>query len=158
MTSKCYGCENNILNQEGHMGFNGCLADPPNIYYLYTDGACRGNPGRSGGGAVIYDYNMNEIASKSTYFGIMSNNQSEYRALMEGINLCQELFIDLENVILRMDSLLIVNQLKGKFAVKSSNLIDLFKTVKDNNFKSIEHVYRKDNKRADELANKSLDK
>ena len=88
----------------------------------------------------------------------MSNNQSEYRALMEGINLCQELFINTENVILRMDSLLIVNQLKGKFAVKSSNLIDLFKTVKDNNFKSIEHVYRNDNKRADELANKSLDK
>ena len=147
----CYGCENNISNQEGHM--NGCLSE---TYYLYTDGACKGNPGRSGGGAVIYDSSMNEIASVSKYFGIGTNNEAEYKALIEGLKLCEENFIPTDKVTIRMDSNLVVSQVLGKFKVKNERLLSLYNKVKGYEIKTIEHVYREFNKRADELANKSL--
>lgn len=149
--SHCYGCENEINNQMAHI--DGCLREKE--YFLHTDGACKGNPGKSGGGAVIFDENMKELDCVSKNFGVMTNNEAEYNALIEGIKLCEKNFISLENVNLRLDSLLIVKQLKGEYKVKSENLIPLFEKVKKNvnKFKSIEHVYREFNKRADELAN-----
>ena len=51
------------------------------MHYLYTDGASRENPGKSGGGAVLYDEDMNEIKTSSKYYNIKTNNESEYLAL-----------------------------------------------------------------------------
>ena len=46
-------------------------------YILRFDGASKGNPGKSGTGAVIY-YNNKEIWSNSKYIGIQTNNYAEY--------------------------------------------------------------------------------
>ena len=58
------------------------------------------------------------------------------------------------------DSLLVIQQMTGKYKVKSDTLLKLYATSKEleKQFTKIEyrHVYRNDNKRADELANASL--
>jgi ribonuclease HI len=156
MNKFCYGCENDILNQEGHIG--GCLDynDNDKEYFLYTDGASKGNPGKAGGGASLIDFNKKEIDCVSVNFGIATNNEAEYKALLEGVKICEKNNINTENVNLRLDSLLIVKQLKGEFKVKSPNLIPFFEKVKKIKFKSIEHAYREFNKRADSLANEGV--
>ena len=154
MSNVCYGCKNNLLGQEGHV--EGCLLI--NEYYLYTDGASRGNPGPSAGGAVLYDYNNKELDCSSVYYGRSTNNQAEYRAVLQGVELCRKNNIDLNTVHLRADSLLVVNQLKGLWKVKNQELMLLYQLLKPLKFKSIEHVYRKNNKRADELANMAIDR
>ena len=125
-------------------------------YYLYTDGACKGNPGKSSVGVVLYDANMTEIATISKKIGLGTNNEAEYKALLEGLELCKEYNISLDKVIIRMDSLLVVNQILGKFKVHNERLHNLFTKVKSYGPLTIEHVYRTNNKRADELANNAM--
>ena len=55
---------------------------------IYTDGACRGNPGPGGWGVLIIE-NNNEI----TLFGgekNTTNNQMEMRAAIEGLSYFEE--------------------------------------------------------------------
>ena len=123
-------------------------------YYLYTDGACKGNPGMAGGGAVIYNENMERITSASENFGITTNNVAEYKALILGLNLCKDNSIPFDKLIIRMDSELIVKQLSGIYRVKNEILKNLYNEIKKNyTWSKIEHVYRTDNKEADAMAN-----
>ena len=61
-----------------------------------------------------------------------------------------------------LDSKLVIEQVNKNFKVKAKNLKELNAQVEIlvKEFKSIElkHVYREDNKRADQLANMALDK
>jgi hypothetical protein len=63
----------------------------PDQAVMYCDGACSGNPGKSGIGAVIYipgdephDMEENEIYRISEYIGIATNNIAEYTAFVRG--------------------------------------------------------------------------
>ena len=50
---------------------------------LYFDGCSKGNPGRAGAGAVIYDSEMNEIWCSAVFVGANStNNEAEYTGLL----------------------------------------------------------------------------
>ena len=129
-------------------------------YFLFTDGACRGNPGKSGGGAVLFDADMKEIDCRSEYFGIKTNNESEYNALIIGLTMCMDHSIPFSKVNIRADSMLAVNQLNGVWKARHPNIIPLFQKVKNmgsSQCKSIVHVYRHHNKRADQLANQAVD-
>lgn len=121
--------------------------------FLYTDGASKGNPGNAGAGAVLYDENGNEIMSESKYLGQRTNNEAEYEALILGVEMCKSLGIDTKNVHLRADSEMMIKQVLGIYKTRKENLVALFSKVKDVKFKSVAHVYRENNKRADELAN-----
>ena len=59
------------------------------------------------------------------------------------------------------DSMLVIKQVRNEWAVKSPNLIPLYKEVKElcNSFSNIkfEHVKRGNNKTADALVNSALD-
>ncbi len=61
----------------------------------------------------------------------------------------------------RMDSELVVRQLRGEYAVKAANLLQLHKRVQDTIKQfascSVTHVLREDNAVADTLANAALD-
>lgn len=137
----------------------GCLEElheETSLYFVYSDGACKGNPGPCAGGAVLYDASFNEIDTISVLFGIGTNNEAEYKAFIEGVKLCLRNNIPLRKVIFRMDSELLCKQLTGKYKVSSSNLFSLYEITQkfDIDFSSqIEHVYRHENKRADSLAN-----
>ena len=132
------------------------------IYELYTDGGSRGNPGISGSGAVLYRITNDikeEIDTREEYIGISTNNVAEYNSLLIGLEMCKKNCI--KDVTIKMDSMLVVNQITGKWKVKdtkmkdyNSKCIDVLKYFDNYN---ISHVLRKNNKRADELVNNILD-
>lgn len=152
----CYGCQYHLENQQAHMMPGGCLNEE-NIFYLYTDGACRGNPGICTGGAVLYDHTFKVIDSLSILFGIGTNNEAEYKAMLEGLKMCIRNGIDLSSsgLCVRSDSELLVNQLQGIYKIRKENLKILYDQVIATgiNVTNIEHVRREDNQVADALAN-----
>ncbi len=129
-----------------------------NIYTLYFDGCSKGNPGEAGAGAVIY-YNDVEIWSASMYVGDNeTNNVAEYNGLLLGLS--EAVTKCIKNIVVYGDSMLVIQQMKGKFKVKSTNLIDYYNKIKEleTKFENIEynHAYRNNNKRADQLSNIGL--
>ena len=55
---------------------------------LYTDGACRGNPGRGGFGAIlVYGQHEREISGGEA---LTTNNRMELRAAIEGLRALKE--------------------------------------------------------------------
>ena len=95
---------------------------------MMFDGGSRGNPGQSGCGYVIYDSAYNIVYECSMYLGIQTNNYAEYMGLILGVKKSCE--IDIKNLIIKCDSLLVINQLNGKFSVKSDNLKPLYNEAK----------------------------
>jgi ribonuclease HI len=134
--------------------------EPNNFEYsLFFDGCSKGNPGPGGSGAVIYHNNV-EIWSNNKFIGEnVTNNVAEYNGLILGLN--EAVKKDIKNIHVKGDSLLVIKQMKGEYKVKSENILHLYNQAKflENHFDNIiyEHVYRKDNKRADELSNYGLD-
>lgn len=126
---------------------------------LFTDGASRGNPGQAGAGAVLYDENSLEVAAKSVYLGMCTNNVAEYKALLIGLHEAQRL--GCTELTIALDSELIVRQIQGRYKVKNETLLVLFQEVQKHLARlgkwSIVHVPRAQNARADQLANKGID-
>ena len=130
-----------------------------NQYVLHFDGCSKGNPGISGAGAVL-SLDGKEIWADSVLIGQATNNLAEYTGLLLGLNKAVEM--NIKDLIVKGDSILVIKQMKGEYAVNSPNIKDLFNSAKklEEIFDTIvfEHVYREDNKRADHLANIALNK
>jgi len=126
---------------------------------LYTDGAARGNPGPAGIGVVIEDDRGLRLQGRSGYIGTATNNQAEYRALLEGLRSVVEWKPDRLEVYL--DSKLVVEQLNGRYRVKDRTLQELCSQAQEllRVFPStvVQHVERAKNKGADGLANRGID-
>lgn len=127
-------------------------------YLLQFDGCSKGNPGKAGSGAVIYKNNT-EIWGKSLFIGNKNtNNEAEYTGLLIGLE--EAIDMGIKNLCVEGDSLLVINQMTGKYKVKSENLILLYNKAKEleKRFDVIiyNHIYRNLNKRADELSNLAL--
>jgi ribonuclease HI len=127
-------------------------------HILYTDGGARGNPGPAAIGAVLYDGGK-VVFKISKTIGNATNNQAEYAALIEGLNTALEHKI--EELSCRLDSELIVKQLKGEYKIKEEHLkplaLSVFRAANRFKYISYSHVPREQNKLADELVNKALD-
>jgi ribonuclease HI len=128
---------------------------------IYSDGACRGNPGPSAIAYVILDYEGKLRKEHSEYIGIGTNNQAEYRALI----LALESAVDFsDEAVCYSDSVLVVRQMNGEWRVKHPNMIPLWReaiALKENFQKvSFVHVPRTDMyiERIDQLANQELDR
>lgn len=132
---------------------------------IHTDGGARGNPGPAGIGATIEDESGKMLAEVSEYIGEQTNNYAEYQALIRVLEECKKLFgAELKNieVEVRMDSELVVRQLSGMYKVKEPTLKEKFAEVarmrlEDAPNTTFKHVYREENKRADELVNRAID-
>jgi ribonuclease HI len=126
---------------------------------LYADGGTRGNPGPSASGFVIYDMQNELLYKKGIYIGITTNNQAEYLALKYGLAQVEKL--GAHTVHVRLDSLLVVNQMIGKFKVRNRDLWPILDEIKQlaARFKKITytHVPRELNKAADAAVNEALD-
>jgi ribonuclease HI len=124
-----------------------------------VDGGSRGNPGPAGIAAVATDPSGEVLAERSDTIGEATNNVAEYRALLLGIELAKELGAD--EVEFVGDSMLIIEQVRGKWKVKQEHLRPLHTKAKDALRElpswSIRHVKRDENTRADELLNDALD-
>jgi ribonuclease HI len=130
------------------------------MHKLYFDGASRGNPGLASYGGVIYDGNNAEKLTYCCKFEHpQTNNYAEYYGILRGMELALE--NDITELEVYGDSSLVINQLNGLWKVKSPNIEPLYKTclILKKKFIAIRfnHVLRKFNKRADEMANKALD-
>ena len=146
-------------------------------YLLAFDGACRGNPGPSGAGAVIKEITKIPASRESrdvsragavvfelaSYLGdALTNNESEYLALIAGLRAASELGCADVQVI--GDSKLVINQVNNVWQVKKPNLVPLWRearaVIASAPFKdrlSMTHVERERNAEADALANAAIE-
>ena len=135
---------------------------------IYTDGACRGNPG-DGGWGVIIEY---EGVSKELYGGQRNttNNQMELKAAIEGLKALKESC----DVTLTTDSKYVMDGItswidnwkknswknSSKKDVKNKDLwieLDKYRTKHNVNLKWVKgHSGNEKNEIADELANKGI--
>jgi ribonuclease HI len=140
------------------------MDDSTDEFVLNFDGSCKFNNQsihkRIGGSAAVIFKNDVEISYISKILHnnssfIITNNYAEYYALIIGLEKALEL--NIKKIKVKGDSLLVINQINNIFKVKSDNLIPLFNKIKELQAKfehiSFEHVFRKFNKRADQLAN-----
>ena len=122
---------------------------------LYTDGACKGNPGPAGVGIHIPELNI----KKNKYLGKrLTNNKAEYYSLLFGLQVLIELGEKDVNVF--MDSKLVINQMKGIYQVRDSKLKVIYDKIIGllyyfDSF-TFKHIPREENKIADSEANKSF--
>ena len=133
--------------------------ETPSSVILYTDGACRGNPGPSSAGWVIEDRQGSVITQAGVFLGNGTNNESEYSAAILGL---EDAFQrGAKEVTLRADSELMIKQLKGVYRVKNERLKPLFTKLQSiiSKFQRVEleHVKRHLNQAADRQANLALD-
>lgn len=99
------------------------------------------------------------IACGGRYLGEATNNVAEYEALVWGLENARAAGID--DILVLMDSELIVKQLLGAYKVKNAGLKPLFLKAMQlrREFSAFEvrHVRREENKLADALANEAMD-
>lgn len=62
------------------------------VFALFTDGACRGNPGPGAWGALIQDPESNVLWEGSGYASQTTNNKMELMAVIEGLKECENLY------------------------------------------------------------------
>lgn len=130
---------------------------------IYCDGGSRGNPGPAASAFVVYK-DTECIKKRSKFLGNRTNNYAEYVALGMAIRwfVSSKYNDKTTSVKIFMDSELVVNQVNGKYKIKSKSLLPLATRLKtllsqiQGNIQ-ITSVKREKNKTADELVNKQLD-
>ncbi|HEY5441919.1 MAG TPA: reverse transcriptase-like protein [Candidatus Saccharimonadales bacterium] len=131
----------------------------PEKVKIFGDGGSRGNPGPSASGFVVLDMEDNVLVDKGVYLGVTTNNQAEYTALKLALEECLKMGV--REVQVYMDSLLVVNQMKGVFKVRNRDLWPIHDAIKQLAAKfdeiSFSHVPREFNKLADAAVNRALD-
>lgn len=127
--------------------------------FIHTDGGARGNPGPGAIGVVVKDSKGNVIKEIGKYIGRSTNNEAEYKAVIEGLSSCRG--SEISEIEFYIDSLLVASQLSGKFKTKEPRMKALCDKAKslEREFKSVQykHVPRSKNYQADKIVNEVLD-
>ncbi|MER7764969.1 bifunctional RNase H/acid phosphatase [Streptomyces sp. NPDC097619] len=125
-----------------------------------ADGGSRGNPGPAGYGAVVLDPDSGEtLAERAEFIGVATNNVAEYKGLIAGLAAVRELAPDAE-VLVRMDSKLVVEQMSGRWKIKHPDMKPLAAEaarILPGGRVRYEWIPRERNKHADRLANEAMD-
>jgi ribonuclease HI len=121
------------------------------------DGGARGNPGEAGCGIVLEVGGRRE--EHTVYLGITTNNVAEYAALLAALERAH--LLGLEELAVRSDSQLLVEQMNGGYRVKAPHLKPLWLRARTlaaalRRF-AITHVPRERNRIADALANRAME-
>ncbi len=126
---------------------------------MFADGGSRGNPGPSASGFVLLTMDDEIIYEGGLYLGITTNNQAEYHAVRLGLEEAKKRGV--REIQVYLDSLLVVNQMKGIFKIKNRDLWPIHQNIKElvTDFKKVTftHVPRELNKLADGMVNQILD-
>lgn len=127
---------------------------------LYADGGARGNPGPAAGGAVLVAEDGRILVERGEYLGVATNNVAEYTGLIVGLEEAKRLG-DVTTLDVRMDSLLVVQQMRGVWKIKHPGLRPLAlragALLAEFPDRTIEHVPRDLNFLADAVVNQTLD-
>lgn len=126
---------------------------------VWTDGGARGNPGPAGYGVVVTDKDGAVLDELSEGIGWATNNVAEYQGVLAGLERARAL--GARRVVVRADSLLVVNQQLGRWKVRNEGLSPLAAEARRlaRGFERVtwQHVPRERNRRADALANRAMD-
>jgi mutator protein MutT len=129
-----------------------------NHIIVYSDGGSRGNPGPSASGFVLMDGHENILHEGGVYLGITTNNQAEYHGVRLGLEKALE--FGARTVDLRVDSLLVVNQMNGTYKIKNRDIWPINERIREliSKFDKVtfSHVKREYNQLADGMVNKIL--
>ncbi|HEX3457957.1 MAG TPA: ribonuclease HI family protein [Candidatus Baltobacteraceae bacterium] len=126
---------------------------------LFADGGSRGNPGPAASAAILLDGEGEPIEEIGAYLGEATNNVAEWTALLLGLEAAERRGI--RRLAVRLDSELVVKQLRGEYRVKNAGLQPLYqkalKLLRHFDEVDVRHVRRALNKLADRLVNDVLD-
>ena len=140
--------------------------DQTNSLNIYTDGGSRGNPGPSSLGVYIENDKGMILDEISSYLGVTTNNIAEYSAILAGLNWIVENKTQMPNLTkinFFMDSQLAMSQLNGLYKIKNPKLRELLFEARKKEAEigltiRYSHIPREQNKKADALVNKALDR
>ena len=125
----------------------------------YTDGASRGNPGKSGIGVSLVTPEGDVVDEIARSIGSATNNEAEYGALIAAVRRAGEL--GTSHLTIRTDSELVARHLTGEYRVKSAKLRPLYQEALGLLSKipswEIQSIPREENREADRLANLGID-
>ena len=136
--------------------------------FINTDGGSRGNPGPGAIGVVFFDSENKIIHTYKECIGTATNNEAEYTAIIRALDILSKSswLKEFDNnggeVVCRLDSQLVVEQLNGNYKIKQPHIRDLVDEVESYTDKftlkiSFTHIVRELNKIADKLVNEALD-
>lgn len=128
-------------------------------YVAHVDGGARGNPGPAACGVRITGPDGDVVAHFGRSLGRQTNNYAEYQGLIAALEWARDRGVDDFEVV--SDSLLMVQQMRGAYKVKSANLKPLHREAtaiaSGLPLWTIRHVRRSENVDADGLVNEILD-
>ncbi len=135
-------------------------------YTIHADGGARGNPGPAGAGAIVRDELGSSVAAVSKFLGHRTNNFAEYEAVILAFEALTKLVPAGKRgqveVAVKMDSLLVVQQMKGIWKIKHPDMktqqARLAEAAAPFGTVSFTHVPRAQNSDADALANEAMDR
>jgi ribonuclease HI len=124
----------------------------------WFDGACSGNPGPMGAGAVVDIGNEHKVLSLS--MGMGTNNEAEYHGVLLAVS--HALAGGATTLTLHGDSELVIRQLQGTYTVRAPKLKplheDALKLLARFEAVKLEWVPRHANEEADQAARAGLAK
>ncbi|KAK9079767.1 hypothetical protein SSX86_001440 [Deinandra increscens subsp. villosa] len=119
---------------------------------LYTDGAK--NSEGSGAGLVLIDPNGVEVTYAILLDFPSTNNEAEYEALLAGLRLARKM--NVKKLSVKVDSLLVTNQVNGEFEIRGEAMQKYASKVKEiaSQFEEFQiiQIPRGQNKKADALS------
>jgi probable phosphoglycerate mutase len=125
----------------------------------YIDGGARGNPGPAGFGVRIERPDGSLVEEFHESIGTATNNVAEYRGLIAALEWARA--HSEKEALVRSDSLLLVQQMRGHYRVKHPGLQPLHAKARllahEIGRVRYEHVRREANRHADRLANEAMD-
>jgi ribonuclease HI len=129
------------------------------VITAYIDGGARGNPGPAGYGVHIEGPDGATLEELHGGLGIATNNVAEYNGLLAALRWAKE--HGHTTVHIKADSLLVIEQMRGRFKVKHPGLQPLHARATllahEVGRVTFEHVRRELNKDADRLSNLGMD-
>lgn len=129
---------------------------------LYTDGGARGNPGPAALGAVLIE-NGSLVCEIKRFIGErQTNNFAEYEAVFAALTEAKARGYSGAAIEVRLDSMLVAEQLAGNWKVKEPTLRPQFQKVRELIASDFPHtrfryIPRAENSQADRLVNEALD-
>ena len=125
----------------------------------YIDGGARGNPGPAGYGVRIERSDGSLVEEFCESIGVATNNVAEYQGLLSALEWAKR--HGLKRLHVRSDSLLLVQQMLGRYKVKHPGLQPLHARARqlahEIGHVTFEHIGRDINAHADRLANAAMD-
>ena len=99
-------------------------------YTIFCDGGSLHNQTAEKRDAYL-SYKVNDTIYREKDLGKLTNNEAEYRSLISSLKFLLKNNLQNNEVIIHMDSALVVNQVNGSWKIKSPSLIKLNRVSKE---------------------------